>query len=147
MRRIAIAVALVLMLATASHAGQIFRYVTTDGTVSFTDTEKNIPSMYKDTAETVAFEGEFKKFDRLSIIMDPITEPITVPAPLLSKLVNRDFFDRDFDRAFVVCSGHISESSERVQFGDFNRTVYYVYDECGNLISATFSRTDVQIGR
>ena len=143
MRKVAVAVALVLMLATASHAGEIFRYVTNDGTVSFTDRENNIPTMYRDISEKIVLEGTFKDFSRLSVVtMDPITKPITVPVPLLSKLANRDF-----DRAFVVCSGHISESSERVQFGDFNRTVYYVYDECGNLISATFSRTDVQIGR
>jgi YD repeat-containing protein len=38
-------------------------------------------------------------------------------------------------------------TSERVQFGDFNRTVYYTYDECGKLVSTTFSQPEVKIER
>jgi hypothetical protein len=139
MRRIAIVV-LILMLATAAHAGEIFRYVTSDGTVSFTDDVKRIPAAYKDVAETVVLEGEFKEFGRLSVIT---VDPTDLTSLVATKLVNRDFH-----RAFVsTCDGHISVTSERVQFGDFNRTVYYVYDECGKLVSTTFSQPEVYIGR
>jgi hypothetical protein len=132
MRRIAIVVALILMMATTAYAGEIFRYVDSDGTISFTDDVKRIPAAYKDVAEKVVLEGEFKNFDALTIVT--VTPEIVIP-------------DVTFDRAFVACTGHVSVTSERVQFDDFNRTVYYVYDECGKLVSTTFSQPEVYIHR
>jgi hypothetical protein len=46
-----------------------------------------------------------------------------------------------------ACGGFITVTSERRQFGDFNRTVYSVHDECGNLVSETFSQPEVRIDR
>lgn len=137
---VAVAVALFLMFATAAHGGEIFRYVTNDGTVSFTDDVKRIPPMYKDTAETVVLEGAFKNFGRLTVVTEDFT-PRLFPGVVASKLVNNDF-----DRA-VTCTGHVFVTSERHQFGDFNRTVYLTYNECGDLVSVTFSQPKVQIDR
>ena len=132
MRRIGIAVALILMLATAAHAGEIFRYVDSDGTISFTDDVKRIPPAYKDVAEKVVLEGEFKTLDSLTIVT--VTPEIVIPvveAPITT----------------VTCDGFVTVTSERRQFGDFNRTVYSVFDECGNLVSETFSQPEVRIDR
>ncbi len=131
MRRIVIAaVALILMLATAAYAGEIFRYVTTDETVSFTDDVKKIPAMYKDTAETVVLEGEFK--DTTTFVT--VTPEIVIPVVEVPTTIE-------------TCDGFVTVTSERRQFGDFNRTVYSVYDECGNLVSETFSQPEVDIER
>jgi hypothetical protein len=132
MRRIGIAVALILMLATAAYAGDIFRYVDSDGVVSFTDSEKKIPAMYKDAAEEVVLAGEFKDFDALTIVT--VTPEIVIPVV-------------EVPTTTETCDGFITVTSERRQFGDFNRTVYSVYDKCGNLVSETFSQPEVRINR
>jgi hypothetical protein len=131
MRRIGIAVALILMLATAAYAGDIFRYVDSDGTISFTDDVKNIPPAYKDVAEEVVL-GEFKNFDSLTIVT--VTPEIVIPVV-------------EVPTTTETCDGFITVTSERRQFGDFNRTVYSVYDKCGNLVSETFSQPEVRINR
>jgi hypothetical protein len=132
MRRIGIAVALILMLATAAYAGDIFRYVDSDGTISFTDDVKRIPAAYKDVAEKIVLEGEFKNFDSLTIVT--VTPEIVIPVV-------------EVPTPIETCDGFITVTSERRQFGDFNRTVYSVHDECGNLVSETFSQPDVDIER
>jgi thiamine pyrophosphokinase len=133
MRNIAVAVALILMLATAAQAGEIFRYVTNDGTISFTDDVKRISLAYKDVAETVVL-GEFKDFDSLTI--STVKYDL---APLRASAENPNRVDE--------CTGHASVTSERRQFGDFNRTIYLVHDECGELVSATFYQPEVRINR
>ena len=138
---VAVAVALILMLTTAAQAGEIFRYVTTDGTVSFTDDENRIPAAYSDVTEEVVLEGDFKDFGRLTIItIDPIL-------PVLSKLTNRVTLGASIGAIITNCNGHVSVTSERHQFGDFNRTVYLVHDECGELASVTFYQPEVRINR
>lgn len=146
MRNIAV-VALILMLATAAQAGEIFRYVTTDGTVSFTDDEKKIPAVYTDVAEEVVLEGDFKDFGSLTIITVDPTSPARY-YPVMSKLTNRVTLDARTGSAIVTnCTGHVSVTSERHQFGDFNRTIYLVHDECGELVSVTFYQPEVRIRR
>jgi hypothetical protein len=132
MRRIAVAVALILMMATAAYAGDIFRYVDSDGTVSFTDDVKRILPAYKDAAEKVVLEGEFKNLDSLTIVT--VTPEIVIPVVEVPDTVE-------------ICDGAVAVTSERRQFGDFNRTVYSYFDECGNLVSETFSQPEVYILR
>ncbi len=45
------------------------------------------------------------------------------------------------------CTGHVTVTSQRVQDGDFNRRLFTVFDECGQVVSVTRSRPDVQINR
>jgi hypothetical protein len=132
MRRIVVAVALILMMATAAYAGEIFRYVDSDGTISFTDDVKRIPPAYKDVAEKVVLEGEFKTLDSLTIVT--VTPEIVIPVVEVPSTTE-------------TCNGTVAVTSERRQFGDFNRTVYSVHDECGNLVSETFAQPDVDIER
>ena len=132
MRRIAVAVALSLLLAPAAYAGDIFRYVDSDGVVSFTDSEKKIPPMYKDVAEKVVLEGEFKNLDSLTIVT--ATPEIVIPVVEVPNTIE-------------TCNGKVTITSERRQFGDFNRTVYSVYDECGDLVSETFHQPTVKLNR
>jgi hypothetical protein len=134
------------MLATAAYAGDIFRYVDTNGerlssgqenrpqrgTISFTDSEKKIPAAYKDVAEKVVLEGAFKDLDSLTIVT--VTPEIKIPVV-------------DVPNTTTTCDGFVTVTSERRQFGDFNRTVYSVHDECGNLVSETFSQPEVRIDR
>ncbi len=131
MRRIGIAVALILMLATAAHADEVFRYVDSYGTVSFTDDVKRIPAAYKDAAEKVVL-GEFKNFDSMTIVT--VTPEIVIPVVGVPDTT-------------VICEGFVTVTSERRQFGDFNKTVYSVFDKCGNLVSETFSQPEVRINR
>ncbi len=131
MRKIVVAVALILMLATAAYAGDIFRYVDSDGTISFTDDVKRIPPAYKDAAEEVVLEGEFK--NTVTFVTVPRLFPGVVASELLTTVES--------------CDGAITITSERKQFGDFNRTVYSVHDECGKLVSETFSQPEVDIER
>jgi hypothetical protein len=138
MRNIAV-IALILMLATAAQAGEIFRYVTNDGTISFTDDVKRIPLAYKDVAETVVLEGEFKWFDSLTISTVKYEVPHIHLMPLRASAENLNGADE--------CTGHVSVTSERRQFGDFNRTIYLVHDECGELVSATFYQPEVRINQ
>ena len=137
--RIAIALILVtaaavvlLMLATVSR-GEIFRYVDSYGTVSFTDDVKKIPAAYKDVAGKVILEGEFKTLGSLTIVT--VTPEITIPGI------------EEGSEFVEPCDGVITVTSERRQFGDFNRTVYSVRDECGNLVSETFSQPEVNVQR
>jgi hypothetical protein len=136
MRRIGIAVALILMLATTAYAGEIFRYVDSDGTVSFTDDVKRIPAAYKDVAEKVVLEGEFKNLDSLTIVT--VTPEIVIPVV-------------EVPDTTVTCNGFVTVTSERRQFSDglsdYNRRVYLVHDECGNLVSETFYQPEIRIER
>ncbi len=148
MRNIA-AVVLILMMATVAHAGEIFRYVDSYGVVSFTDNEKRIPAAYKDVAEKIILEGEY----RLS----------TTFASSRSRLDLRHYAVVEADATILPdarpdtenpvsvfnepCTGAVTVTSERRQLGDFNRTVYRVHDECGNLVSETFSQPKVSIER
>jgi hypothetical protein len=130
------------MLATAAQAGEIFRYVTEDGVVSFTDELKRVPARYKDVAERVILDEEFKDFNRLSVATVDSTLPV------LPKLTNRVTVDARTGSAIITnCTGHVSVTSERHQFGDYNRTVYLVHDECGDLISVTSYQPEVRIER
>jgi hypothetical protein len=129
MRRIAI-VAMILMLASTAYAGEIFRYVDSDGTISFTDDVKRIPAAYKDVAEKVVLEGAFK--DTVTFVT--VTPEIKIPVVEVPTTIE-------------TCDGFVTVTSERRQFGDFNRTVYSAHDECGNLVSETFSQPEVRIGR
>ena len=138
MRNIAV-VTLILMLTTAAYAGEIFRYETKDGVVSFTDSEKRIPAAYRDVTEKVALEGEFKNFDRLTISTVKYGVPHLHLTPLLASAENQNGVDE--------CTGHVSVTSERHQLGDFNRTIYFVHDECGELVSVTFYQPKVRINR
>ncbi len=138
-----VAVVLILMLVTAAQAGEIFRYVDNYGAVSFTDDVKRIPAEYVLVTEKIVL-GEFKDFDRLTII----TVNPTLPVVSMSKLTNRVTLDARTGSAIVTnCTGHVSVTSERHQFGDFNRTIYLVHDECGELVSVTFYQPEVRIHR
>jgi hypothetical protein len=128
-----IAVALILMLATAAQAGEIFRYVDSDGTVSFTDDVKGIPPAYKDVAEKVVLEGEFKDFDRLTVVT--VTPEIKTFEAVTTEVAD------------PCVEGPVTVTSERRQFGEYSRTVYLVHDECGNLVSETFYQPEVRIER
>ena len=143
--RIAIALILVtaaatvlLMLATASQ-GEIFSYVDRYGTVSFTDDETRIPPMYKDVAEKVVLEGEFKNLDSLTVVT--VTPEIKIPAMEVPNTIET------FAELFEDCGDSVTVTRERRQFGDFDRTVYLVHDECGKLVSETFSQPEVRINR
>jgi hypothetical protein len=134
MRRIVLAVALILMMASTAYAGDIFRYVDSDGTVSFTDSVKRIPAAYKDVAEKVVLEGAFK--DTVTFVT--VTPEIRIPVVEVPTTIE-------------TCDGFVTVTSERRQFSDglsdYNRTVYSVHDECGNLVSETFSQPEVRIDR
>jgi hypothetical protein len=106
--------------------------VDSDGTISFTDDVKRIPAAYKDVSEKVVLEGEFKNFDSLTIVT--VTPEIVIPVV-------------EVPNTAETCNGFVTVTSERRQFGDFNRTVYSVLDECGNLVSETFSQPEVRIDR
>ncbi len=137
-----LAIALILVLSTVAQAGEVFRYVTKDGVVSFTDTEKTIPARYKDVTEKIEV-GPFKDFDRLTVVTTEKPEAVVASAAHLARL--------RASRAPVVqtneCTGPITVTSERRQFGEYNREVYLVHDECGNLVSETFYQPEVRIGR
>ncbi len=49
-----LAIALILFVAAAAQA-DVFRYVDDVGVISYTDTKKDIPASYKDSAEVVTF--------------------------------------------------------------------------------------------
>ena len=158
MRSLAIALILVtaaatvlLMLATASHA-EIFNYVDKYGTFSFTDDIKRIPPVYKDVAQKFVLGGEFKDFDRLTIVTVFRPEKTLLDGQVVSNATARLEHLRALNENPVSvlnepCTGPITVTSERRQFGDFNRTVYLVHDECGNLVSETFSQPEVNIQR
>ncbi len=133
MRTIVVAVVSILMLATAAHAGDIFRYVTGEGTVSFTDSMKKIPMLYKPSAEEIVFGGAFQNFDRLTIV--------TVVPEIRASVVLETVVE------VPLCGGTVSVTSERRQFGDFSRRVFLVHDECGKLVSETLFQPVLRISR
>jgi hypothetical protein len=55
--RIAILMAMCLGLATPVLAGTVYSWKTADGTVSFTDDSKHVPSRYRDQAEAREMDG------------------------------------------------------------------------------------------
>ena len=137
MRSIAVVVLILMSVmasVTAVQAGDIFRYVTTEGTVSFTDSEKKIPMLYKPSAEEVVLGGAFQSFNRLTIVT--VTPEIKIPVVVEEESTSTD-----------TCAGAVTVTRERRQFEDFNRTVYLAHDECGNLISETFFKPSVKVGR
>ncbi len=148
MRTTVVAVVLILMLATTAQAGEIFQYVDRWGAMSFTDDVKRIPAAYKDVAEKLVLEGEFE--DILTVVTVnvpeyprdfPRTPEITIPAAEVPNTIET------FAELFADCGDSVTVTRERRQFGDFNRTVYLVHDECGNLVSETFSQPEVRINR
>ncbi len=126
-----VAVVLILILASVAHAGDIFQYVDSYGVTSFTDDEKRIPAAYKDAAEKIVLEDAFQ--DMVTVV----TATPEIGTPSVEE--GSEFVE--------PCTGAVTVTSERRQFGDFNRTVYLVHDECGNLVSETFSQPEVRINR
>ena len=136
-------------MASVAHAGEIFRYVDSCGAVSFTDDVKSIPEAYKDAAEKIVLEGEYalsttfaSNWSRLDLRHYAVVEAdVTIPPDARLDTENPvSVFNEP-------CTGAVTVTSERRQFGDFNRTVYRVHDECGNLVSETFSQPEVDIER
>ena len=57
---------LALLLPVVSQAGEVYHWVTDDGVFSFTDTKKQIPARYTDSAKRVEVKP-FADYERLTI--------------------------------------------------------------------------------
>ena len=68
---------LVFTIHSVSFAGDVFMWVSTSGSVSFTDDEKRIPPMYKNQAKKVEF-GPLKDYKRATLIVPSTKDKSTV---------------------------------------------------------------------
>jgi hypothetical protein len=117
-------------------AGSFYQWENERGTYSATDALKNVPTNYREQAVLRTFAA-VRQATQAQVT--PMAEPAVVRIPTLRPFAGVDpmplFAPAHTER--VECDQPVTVESRRVQQGRYNRTLYFVTNSCGELISVT----------
>ncbi len=114
-------------------------YVSDTGSLSFSDDEKRIPERHKAEAESHTWAELAEKVAPRETLMK--FEDVVIPEPPANPVAEVISSWRP------ECSGHVTVEQVRVQDGAYNRNMFVVRDECGNIVSVTPQRPHIHINR
>lgn len=125
-------------------APTFFEWKSRDGSLSFTDREKQVPVLYR-TSGAVA-ERKWSDLDAKVTIPEP-GDLRGVKAELKRLRTLNAELPINQNRLAPTCTGPVTVTSKRVDVGDYNTRLFYVTDECGRVRTVTGYYPNIQINR
>lgn len=116
--------------------GTFYQWTSNDGSVSFAGDLKQIPSQYRDQAVPRVFSDVEMRVTPVQVKSTPyrFEMPRTENEPTLQELLDE-------------CDQPVRISKERRQVGRYNRTLYMVTNECGEVVYESTAPITPQLER
>jgi len=137
-----IALAVLNLLTAPAHseetaqAGSFYQWTDINGDFAASDSLKSVPASYRESARLRTF-AEVREATQAQVT--PMSEPAFVRIPTLRPFAGVDPMPllAPTHTGREECDQPIRVESRRVQQGSYNRTLYFVTNGCGEVVSVT----------
>ena len=119
-----------------ARAGSFYQWTDINGNFAASDSLKSVPASYRESARLRTF-AEVREATQAQVT--PIAEPAFVRIPTLRPFAGVDPMPllAPAHTGREECDQPIRVESRRVQQGSYNRTLYFVTNSCGEVVSVT----------